>query len=86
MAHIAYVLCAIASFLCFALLLRSYLKNKVKLLLWSCLCFFFLAIQSIILVADRITGPQIDLTMWRTLAGFIGSALLLCSLIWESRS
>lgn len=86
MAHLAYVLCAITSFLCFALLLRSYLKNQVKLLLWSCLCFFFLALQSIILVADRLTGTQIDLTFWRTLVGFMGSALFLCSLIWESRS
>lgn len=86
MAQIAYFLCAVSSFICFALLLRSYLSNKLKLLLWSSLCFFFFMLQNITLFLDLVIVPQIDLMFIRALLGFCGSALFLFALIWETRS
>lgn len=86
MAPISYILCACTSMICFALLLRAYLQSKASLLLWSSLCFFFLALQNVVLVVDLvITGPAISLVMWRTLAGFIGSSILLLALMWENK-
>lgn len=85
MAYICYALCAITSIICFAFLWRAYLKSKTLLLLWSGLCFFFMTIQNSLLFVDLVIMPQIDLSIWRTLAGLIGSAVLLCGLIWEKR-
>lgn len=84
MASIAYALCGITSLICFGLLLRSYLSNKVKLLFWSSLSFFFFALQNVILFVDLVVIPQIDLSLWRIGAGFIGAVLLLIALIWEN--
>lgn len=85
MAPVSYILCALTSMICFALLLRAYAQNKAKLLLWSSLCFFFLAVQNVVLVIDLvITGPAVSLVLYRTLAGFVGPAILLVALLWES--
>lgn len=86
MAELAYLLCAISSFICFALLLRAYLRTKQQLLLWSSSCFFFYLIQNCTLFADFVIVPQFDLTIWRAGAGLCGSALFLFALIWETRS
>lgn len=85
MAHVMYVLCAITSLVCFALLLRGYRQNHARLLLWSSLCFAFLTLQNILLVVDLIMLPtQVQLAFWRTLSGFIGGVVLLSALIWEN--
>lgn len=86
MAEIAYLLCALSSLICFVLLLRAYLNNHQRLLLWSSACFFFYLIQNAVLFADLVIVPQIDLTVWRAAAGLCGSALFLFALIWETRS
>lgn len=38
-----YILCGLTSVLCAVLLLRSYARKRVRLLLWSGLCFAGLA-------------------------------------------
>ncbi len=85
MAQIAYALCAGTSLICFGLLLRGYLTSRVKLLFWSSLSFFFLAVQNVTLFIDLVIVPQTDLSPYRTIAGFIGSVLLLFALIWENK-
>ncbi|HEY9713234.1 MAG TPA: DUF5985 family protein [Chroococcales cyanobacterium] len=83
MPQFCYALCAMSSICCFALLLRGYLRSRAPLLLWSSASFFFMAVQSGLLFIDLVVAPLIDLSLWRTLAGFIGSAVLLCCLLWE---
>ncbi|MGH9549422.1 MAG: DUF5985 family protein [Terriglobales bacterium] len=83
MGQVSYALCAITSIVCFVLLLRGYFRNRTRLLLWSSLCFFCFAIQNGLLFIDLVLMPQIDLSLWRTGAGLIGPAILLCGLIWE---
>lgn len=85
MAQFCYALCAITSIVCFALLLRAYTRNKTPLLLLSSFCFFFMAVQNSLVFIDLVLLPQINLSFWRTLAGVVGPALLLCGLIWERR-
>lgn len=82
---IVYALCASTSLICFVLLLRSYLKTRVKLLFWSATCFFFLTAQNVIVIFDMLIFKQIDLSFWRTLAGFLGCFIFLIALIRENR-
>lgn len=44
-----YILCAVTSVLCAGLLVRSYLRSRVRLLLWSALCFVGLAVNNVLL-------------------------------------
>jgi hypothetical protein len=85
MGPLVYGLCALTSLLCFAMLLRSYLQKRVRLLLWSSLCFFFLALQNSMVFIDLVLVPQTSLIFWRTLPGFLGPLILLIALIWENK-
>jgi hypothetical protein len=78
-----YTLCAVTSFACAFLLLRSYFRSRVRLLLWSGLCFAGMAINNIILVLDRIIFPATDFSPWRLVTALLALAPLLYGLIWE---
>lgn len=84
MAAIVYVLCFVTSLLCAVLLFRGFKRSRVRLLLWSSLCFFGLALNNALLFADRILVPETDLYIVRTLPTLIGLGLLLYGLIWEA--
>ena len=47
MAETVYILCALTSVFCAVLLMRSYRRQRTRLLLWSTLCFAGLAINKI---------------------------------------
>ncbi|HET7711543.1 MAG TPA: DUF5985 family protein [Thermoanaerobaculia bacterium] len=85
MASIVYALCALTSVACAALLLRAYVRRRVRLLLWSGLCFTGLALNNVLLFVDVRVVPDVDLSIWRTIPAVIGVALLLYGLIWETR-
>jgi hypothetical protein len=85
MATLVYALCALTSLACAVLLLRGYVQNRVRLLLWSGLCFAGLALNNIILLVDMRVVPQIDLSVWRTLPALAGIVILLYGLVWETR-
>ena len=76
-------LCAITAGLCAFLLLRGYMKTKMRLLLWSGLCFVLLTISNVLLVADRWVLPEIAFTDVRLLITLVGIMLLIYGLIWE---
>lgn len=80
---IVYVLCAITSVACVALLIRGYFRTRTRLLLWSSLCFVGLAIQNILLFVDLVVVPDLDLSIWRNGSALVGLCLLLFGLIWE---
>jgi hypothetical protein len=85
MAELVYLLCAATSFVCAALLLRSYLRSRARLLFWSTLCFFGLAINNILLFVDLAMVPDLDLSLWRSGVALAGIMLLLVGLVWEPR-
>jgi hypothetical protein len=85
MATLVYALCALTSLACSILLLRGYARNRVRLLLWSGLCFAGLALNNIILLVDMRVVPDIDLSVWRTLPALAGIVILLYGLVWETR-
>jgi len=84
-AKVVYLLCALGSISCAILLIRGYLENRTKLLLWSCLCFAGLAVNNAFLFIDVVILPDMDLfgTFWRNLIGAASGAILLYGLIWE---
>jgi hypothetical protein len=85
MPELVYVLCALTSVVCAGLLLRSYLANRSKLLLWSTLCFIGLAINNIFLFVDLVVVPDIDLRLARSGSAISALVLLTFGLVWESR-
>ena len=79
-----YMLCALTSILCAALLLLKWRASRVRLLFWSALCFVGLALNNVMLFVDLIIVPKIDLSVVRTMPALIGLALLLWGFVWES--
>lgn len=85
MAETVYVLCALTSVLCAALLFRAYRGNRSRLLLWSTLCFVGLALNNVFLFVDLVIVPDLDLRALRTGSAMLGLATLVVGLVWESR-
>jgi hypothetical protein len=84
-AETVYLLCAATSVACAGLLLRGYLRQRTRLLLWSSLCFVLLAVNNALLFVDLSTTAAVDLSMWRNVTALAGVSVLLFGLIWESR-
>lgn len=84
-ATLVYLLCAATSALCAALLVRSYLASRTRLLLWSALCFGGLMVNNILLVVDLRLVVGTDLGALRDVTGLAAISVLLFGLIWESR-
>jgi hypothetical protein len=78
-----YALCALTSLACAVQLLRVYRAERVKLLLWTALCFCGLATNNILLFVDVLL--TVDLTAWRKLPALAGVLLLLHGFISDSR-
>jgi hypothetical protein len=73
-----YVLCFLTSAACAWLLGRSYFATGTRLLLWSSVCFAFLAANNLVLVLDLVIWPELDLRLPRLLLALAAVA----SLIW----
>ncbi|HWT72708.1 MAG TPA: DUF5985 family protein [Oxalicibacterium sp.] len=83
MGKLIYALCMLTSLGCTILLLRSYLRSRYRLLFWSGLCFAGLTINNLLLLADKLSGPAIDLSTWRLVTALAALIPLLYGLIWE---
>ena len=84
MGLVIYALCALTSLVCAVLLLRSYRRSRLRLLLWSGLCFACFALNNILLIVDVRVLPEQDLSLVRSLPSLVGIALLLYALVWET--
>ena len=85
MAAAVYVLCALTSLACAILLLRAYQARGVRLLLWSGLAFIGFTAGNMMLVMDRVViGPEVDLSIWRSLPVLAGLAVLIYGLVWDA--
>jgi hypothetical protein len=79
-----YFLGVIITLACSVLLLRGYLRVRQKLLFWSALCFFVLALSNVLVVIDLVIYPhEVNLYRWRLLSAAIAMMLLVYGLIWE---
>ena len=82
---VLFLLAALTSFACMALLFRGYARTGVRLLLWSALCFIFLTANNVLLFIDNIVLPtEVDLRPYRLAMALAGVACLLYAFIWEA--
>lgn len=78
-----YALCLLSSAACAWLLIRSYVRTRTRLLLWSALCFLLLAVNNFLVVIDLIILPSIDLSIFRQICALAAVAVLIFGFIWE---
>jgi hypothetical protein len=83
MAASVYFLCFATSAVCAWLLVRSYLRNRSVLLLWSAACFVLLALNNFFVVLDLVLLPEFDLMLVRHGFALAAIATLLYGFIWE---
>ena len=81
---VIYLLCLAASAACAALLVRSYLESRARLLLWSAGCFVLLALNNLVVVTDLLILPSIDLLPLRRATALGAVCFLLFGFIWET--
>lgn len=84
MAEAVYILCALTSMLCAWLLWRKYQAGRTQLLLWSSVCFVGLAANNLLLFADLVIAPGMDLSVPRHLTALLSLSVLLYGLIVDS--
>jgi hypothetical protein len=85
MVEAVYLLCVLTSLACAALLLRAYGRSRMRLLLWSGLCFVLFAVSNMVLFVDLVMVPQVDFSLWRSVIALAGVSTLLYGLIWDAQ-
>ena len=85
MAEAVYLLCALTSLACAALLFAKYRSSRTRLLFWASLCFAGLAVNNLLLFVDLVVATNVDLGLWRTASALIAMLVLLFGLVWESK-
>lgn len=81
-----YSLCLLTSVVCAGLLLRAYFRDRSRLLLWTALSFLLFAVNNLLLVADMIFLPTVDLWVWRQLAAAAALVVLIYGFVMELES
>lgn len=87
-ADFVYLLCTVTSLACALLLLRSYARTHVRLLLWSAVCFVGLFVNNLMVLIDLdqiVFSSVTDLAVWRLLPALVGLAALCYGLITEAQ-
>jgi len=79
-----YVLCLLTSAACAWLLGRSYARTRTHLLLWSSICFAFLAANNLALVLDLVIwGEGVDLRLIRLTLALAAVVSLIWGFVWR---
>ncbi len=76
-------LCLCTSAGCGWLLVRSYARNRTRLLLWSAACFVLLAVNNLMVAVDLLLLPSVDLSLPRNVVSLAAISTLLFGSIRE---
>lgn len=79
-----YILCFLTSGACAYLLARNYRRTGSRLLMWSALCFAFLALNNAVVFIDALVFTDIDLAVPRLSLSLAAVSVLLFGFIWET--
>ena len=79
-----YTLCFLTSGACAYLLARNYRRTGSRLLMWSALCFGFLALNNAVVFIDAVVLPDVDLAILRLSLSLAAVSVLLFGFIWEA--
>jgi hypothetical protein len=85
MAETVYVLCALTSLGCAALLFRGYWNTRTGLLFWASICFAGLAANNALLFLDLVVLPDVDLSLARGVTALVPILLFVWGLIGVDR-
>lgn len=83
MAAAVYILGFVVTLICGVLLSRAYAVGKKRLLLWSAVCFYGLAVSNLLVFLDIVIFPKVDLYPARLITAALAMVILLYGLIWE---
>ncbi len=83
MGAIVYGFGVVVTLCCGVLLTRAYLNVRKRLLLWSAICFYGLAVSNLLVFLDLIVFPEVNLYPYRLGTAAISLLVLLYGLIWE---
>ncbi len=78
-----YLLCFATSAACALLLARSYFASRTRLLLWSAICFLFLATNNLVVVVDMLMIPDISFRVLRLVLALAAVSVLLFGFVWD---
>ena len=78
-----YLLCFLTSAACALLLARNYWRTGARLLLWSALCFLFLAANNLVVIFDLLLIREVDFRLVRHLLSLAALGVLLFGFIWD---
>jgi hypothetical protein len=81
---ILFTLAILTSIACTLLLIQGYARRRLRLLMWSAFCFAGLTIGNVLLFADFVLLPMVDLRLPRLIASLSGMLFLLYGFIWDS--
>jgi hypothetical protein len=62
---------------------RSFFRTGTRLLLWSAICFGFLALNNLVLVLDLVVWPDLDLRLARLLLALAAASSLIWGFVWD---
>lgn len=80
------LLAILTALACTVLLARQYLRQGVRLLLWSSLCFVGLTLNNVLVVVDLLVFPEIDLRALRLAMVLAGLSCMLYGFIVDSET
>jgi hypothetical protein len=60
-------------------------RTRLRLLLWSALCFAGLTLNNVLLFCDKVVVTDVDLSLLRSSSALASVLVLLYGLIWESQ-
>lgn len=83
LAAAVYLLGMVVALACGLLLARGYAQSHHRLLLWSSICFFGLALSGLLLFID-LSLVAVDLHLVRRSVTAIALLVLLYGLVWDS--
>ena len=78
-----YILGTLVTLACGLLLLRGYQRGRQRLLIWSSVCFFGLALSNALTFIDLVVVPDRNLYRLRLITASVAMCVLLYGLIWE---
>jgi hypothetical protein len=83
---VLYAVAVLSSLACALLLCRGYARRRVRLLMWSTICFVGLTINNVALFLDLIVFPDVDLRLVRLVPALIGVSFLLYGFIRDAET
>jgi hypothetical protein len=81
---VLYALAVLSSLTCTVLLLQGYARRRIRLLMWSGICFAGLTVNNLALFFDQVIYPDENLRLWRLIPALVAMMFLLYGFIWDA--